>query len=269
MDQLTLNAIHEIQINMIREIHRICLENGIKYVVMSGSLLGAIRHDGFIPWDDDMDIGLIREDYEKLMEILKAHPIEGCFLQEYSTDPHYNQPYAKLLKEGTVFVETFRKECKAKNGIFIDIFPLDYVKNPESSFNEFRRLLSRLITFAVWKKENCHIQRKGSKRLVNFPAALISVLPKRFLISVQRRLVIRNHPEWKFVANMFSCNYKSWQLYFAVEDIKNAQEHPFDSTVVFVPEHWHENLTRLYRNYMQLPPENKRNSGHDVFEIKL
>ncbi len=269
MDQITLDRIHEVQIEMLKAFHSYCKEHDIKYTVICGTLLGAIRHKGFIPWDDDIDVGVVREDYEKLLKLLKKEPIIGCFIQEYSTDEHYYQPYAKLVKKGTVFVEAYRKNCKAKSGIFIDIFPLDSIKQPGLFTTKVRRTFSRLITFGIWSKEGCHMERKGNKKLLNVLGTVVGILPKGWLVNLQKNLVVRQRNDWGYLASMFSSNYDSDRLYFKKTDFDRLIEIGFEDTVVNAPENWEENLKRLYKNYMELPPENKRNSGHDVYKISI
>jgi len=268
MEQALLNNIHKIQIEMMKELHCICKENQLRYTVLCGSLLGAVRHKGFIPWDDDMDIGLVREDYDKLLEILKNKPIKDCFLQDFSTDEHYYQPYAKLLKENTVYIEKFRMGCKAKNGIFIDIFPLDYIKKPGLLSSKVKRLFSRLITFAIWEKEECHMERSGVKKIINLISVIIGVLPKKTLIYMQNSLIVRKK-RTEYVASMFSSNYDTNKLYFELKDFDNMIEFEFENIVVNGPRNWKDNLMRLYKNYNQLPPVEKRTSGHDVEIIEL
>ncbi|SEA02121.1 lipopolysaccharide cholinephosphotransferase [Pseudobutyrivibrio sp. ACV-2] len=269
MEQNKLDKIHSIQLEMLRSFHEYCNSHGIRYTVICGTLLGTIRHKGFIPWDDDIDVGLLREDYEKLIKFLQEEPIEGCFIQDYSTDSHYYMPYAKLVKEGTVFVEEYRKNCKAKNGLFIDIFPFDSIREPGLKSTKLRRMIARLLTFAVWSKEECHMERKGNKKLINLVSAVVGVLPKQTLINIQNKLVIRNHDDWEYLASMFSSNYDSDRLYFKKTDFDNLIELPFEDIVVNAPSNWEENLKRLYKNYMALPPEDKRNSGHDVYKISI
>jgi len=269
MEQELLDRIHNIQIEMISKFDAFCKENGIRYTVICGTLLGTIRHKGFIPWDDDIDVGVVREDYEKLITLLSEKPIEGCFLQEYSTDEHYYQPYAKLVKEDTVFIEGYRKNCKAKSGLFIDVFPLDSIETPGLKSTKFRRTVSRFITFAIWSKEDCHMERSGSKKMVNVAGAILSILPKKTLIRWQKKLVIRNKPEWEYLASMFSSNYDSDRLYFKKSDFDNIISLPFENIEIAAVANWEENLKRLYKDYMKLPPEDKRNSGHDIYKISL
>ncbi len=269
MEQSTLDKIHGIQIEMLSNFHAYCKEHGIRYTVICGSLLGAIRHKGFIPWDDDIDVGLMRDDYEKLIELLKKEPIEGCFIQDYSSDSHYYQPYAKLVKNDTVFIEAYRKNCKAKSGIFIDIFPFDSISKPGLKTTMFRRALARILTFGIWSKEGCHMERKGNKKIINIVGAIVGILPKRLLINWQRKIAVRNRDDWDYLASMFSSNYNSDRLYLKKSDFDNLIELPFEDIVVNAPSNWEENLKRLYKNYMAFPPEDKRNSGHDVYEISI
>ncbi|MBR3173787.1 MAG: LicD family protein [Eubacterium sp.] len=269
MDKKTLEKIHIIQVDMIKKLHNYCKEKKLNYSVICGSLLGAIRHKGIIPWDDDVDIALIREEYNELVRLLKKDPIEGLYIQDYSTDPYYYQPYAKLLKNNTEYIEGFRKNNKSKSGVFIDIFPLDYIKKPGMKKTKFRRTISRFITFAIWNKEGCHMEREGSKKLINGVSKIISVLPKSLLIIIQNKLVIRKRKDKKYVASMFSSNYETDRLYFEVSDFESLIELPFEDTVVNAPKNWKENLTRLYKDYMALPPEDKRNSGHDVYKVSI
>lgn len=269
MDEKLLESIHNLQLEMLKNLHQRCNDEGIRYTLICGSLLGAVRHKGFIPWDDDIDIGLPRADYEKLMESLKHKPLDNCLLQDYTTDPHYYQPFAKLIRENTVYIEGFSKNCKARNGVFIDIFPLDRIKRPGQTSTKLLRSILRIIMFAIWNKENCHMQRKGVKKLANFTAAVISVLPKSFLVWLQRKLVVREHKDWDYVGSLFSSHYETDRLYFKISDFDQRIELPFGDIMAWAPRNWDENLSRLYKNYMQFPPENKRNSGHDLWKLEL
>ena len=112
------------------------------------------------------------------------------------------------------------------------------------------------------------MERKGKKKAINSVAAVISVLPKKKLIKLQRNLVIRNRPEWKYVGSMFSSNYETNQLYFELSDFDDLIELPFENTVVNGPKKGELNLKRLYKDYMKFPSVEKRNSGHDVYKIE-
>ncbi len=269
MEKESIRKVQLVQLELMKKVHAICVENGIKYILMGGSLLGAIRHKGFIPWDDDLDIALIRPEYEKLMKVLACNPIEGCFLQTYFTDKHYVQPFAKLRKDNTEFVETYFAKVKMHCGIFIDIFPFDKISSPQSKGARLRMLAARLITFSIWRKEGSHIPRKGLKKLEIVFSKCVGLLPKKRLVSMQEALVNRENRNWEYVASMYSSNYKLTKTYMKREDITDVILAPFEDTQFYIPRKYDEMLTRIFKNYMEYPPMDKRNSGHEVLSVKF
>ncbi len=264
-----IRRVQLVQLELMKKLHQVCVENDIKYIMIAGTLLGAVRHKGFIPWDDDLDIALTRTDYEKLVNILIESPIEGCFLQTYETDPHYVQPYAKLRKDGTKFVESWFKGIDMHEGIFIDIFPYDKISKPKSKNAKLHMKLSKMLTFSIWRKEHCQLKRKGLKKIEPVISSMIGVLPKKNIINIQNRLVNREKKDWKFVASMLDSNYSLEKTCFSRDDFEDIILIDFEDTQFYAPRKWEEFLTRLYGNYMKLPPEEKRNSGHSVVEIKF
>lgn len=113
------------EVSMLKEFIEICEKLGLRYYALYGTLLGAVRHQGFIPWDDDIDVGMMREDYEVFVREGQKYLSEHLFLQTYESDPEYISGYAKIRDNNTTFIETSVKSRKMNHGIFIDIFPLD------------------------------------------------------------------------------------------------------------------------------------------------
>ena len=118
------------ELEILDEFVRLCEEHGLRYYLVGGTLLGAVRHHGFIPWDDDIDVAMPRADYDRLGEICKTELDSKYFYQCPETDPHYFLSYAKVRKNGTEVYEERFKDARFHKGVFIDIFPLDDCPRP-------------------------------------------------------------------------------------------------------------------------------------------
>ena len=141
MEQEVLRKVQPILLEMLKEIRRVCDENGIRYFLYRGTFLGAVRHKGFIPWDDDMDVAMLRSDYEKFCEIAPQKLSDEYCFQNWHTDRDYAHPFGKVRKRGTVYVEA---KCRRlpENGFYIDAvwgrayIPWTYDTNiPHESFS--------------------------------------------------------------------------------------------------------------------------------------
>ena len=113
-----------LELEMLVELDRVCRANGITYQIWAGTQLGAVRHKGFIPWDDDIDIYLLREDYDRLMTLSDSF-LEPYFLQNVYTDHYFSRPFARLRNSNTTGFVTQIERYEANRGIFIDLFPID------------------------------------------------------------------------------------------------------------------------------------------------
>ena len=154
MERELLRKVQLTQLEIAKEIRRVCEENDIPYFLTCGTLLGAVRHQGFIPWDDDMDVGMLRENYEKFCRIApeKLKP-EYCW-QTWYTDPNYALPFGKVRKRGTLYLEA-KSHRLAENGFYVDIFPYDAV-SPDAE--QRQETAGRLLKIYRTKLMKSHYQ---------------------------------------------------------------------------------------------------------------
>ncbi|WP_028593781.1 LicD family protein [Paenibacillus assamensis] len=256
--KLTDEQLKKLQMEMLSlliEVDRICKKHNIRYYLSYGTLIGAIRHKGFIPWDDDIDIEMSRGDYDKFCEICSVELDDTkFFLQNQQTDKHYNWVYGKLKLKDTSFIRYGQEHLKQLDGIFIDIFPLDNMSRNKHK-QKLSMFMSKICRKLLWAPV-------GKKTLSNpFSKALYTVLS-----FIPRKLVIRVFEFFAHLDNknetalLASHNYMSGYIFkreWFSETIKVEFEgHTFDA-----PKGYDEILTYIYGEYMKLPPEEKRH-GH-------
>ncbi len=131
----TLEKLHDVEIEILDEFVRVCKKNNLKYFLVGGTLLGAVRHEGFIPWDDDIDIGMPREDYEKFLKVMEEKNSEKYTVFDSRYDENYFFQFGRLSLNGTYWSEYWDNQVPFKLGIHIDLFILDKV--PENKFKRF------------------------------------------------------------------------------------------------------------------------------------
>lgn len=167
-----LKAIHSLELEALTVIDQICRKHSIKYTLIDGSLLGAILHNGFIPWDDYLDIAMLRDDLEKFKLICKTELPSKYFYQDMSTDPEYLYLFDKIRINNTLFKESYLAEYNINHEVFIDIFPVDNVsdnkKEAKKQFNSF--IFLRHMFMAKYLSVKA---RKGKKKII---AGLIKYL---------------------------------------------------------------------------------------------
>lgn len=127
-----IDEIHKVQLDLLEKFDAVCKELHLKYTLSSGSLLGAVRHEGFIPWDDDIDVAMVREDYEILVGKANSVLPHGYFFQHYLTEKNCPNVFAKLCNSNTTWIPHEYKKLRINHGIGMDIFPVDRVENPKN-----------------------------------------------------------------------------------------------------------------------------------------
>ncbi len=258
MIELNISERKKIQINLLNEIKKICEKNKIKYFLAYGTLLGAVRHKGFIPWDDDVDIFLFREEYDKLIEILKKNKSNNYKFISNQIDNYYF-PYVKISDLNTIAVE---QNCIFKDGLWIDIFPLDYVPLDKKNQKRFLKKCNfiRNCTIAMntdFSKEN-NISRKYLRYFLN----IICRIYGRNKIKIKYDKLIKKYKN-KYVKekNALICNLCSPYIYkdvFEKKDLIEQLDFEFEGEKYTSVKNYDFYLNKIYGDYMKLPPIDKR-----------
>lgn len=259
-----MNELQAVMLESLKEFIRVCEKHNLTYFLVTGSALGAVRHEGFIPWDDDIDVAMPREDAKKLLA-LKDEFKDPYFLQHYSTDKGFTYPFMKLRNSNTTYIENFFQFHKMNHGIWIDIFIIDGMSKQETLTNKAKNGWLWVLYYLVYGA-NFY----GKPRLNNFiPQLLLSLVSlllfplkiNNWLIKViDRKMQKVPYSEAKLVGA-----YLLWggnKEAMPKEIYGKGREATFEGLKVIVPEHVEEYLTRRYGDFMSLPPENKRYGHH-------
>ena len=262
-----IKRMQAIELEMLKEVDRICRENNIRYQADGGTLLGAVRHGGFIPWDDDVDIRMLREDYDKFCEICKKElDSEKYFLQTTETDSGYRWGYARILKKNTYFLRKNQEMLTMKRGIFIDIFPCDGMPENRISKNiyNFTCFFARKILYSPIgaKYETNILKRQLYKILKN--------VPKKFAIYLFHILIEKYRNKNTKLIRTLGWNGSEENIGFQRSWMLKSCELDFEDMKIKAPVEYKEFLTFMFgENYMTPPPESDRVPKHTATEIKF
>lgn len=259
-----LEKLKKIELSMFADFVKVCNRLNLKYYLLGGTLLGAVRHKGFIPWDDDIDVGMPRKDYDIFMSTGQQLLSEKLFLQNIDTDKKYYLNFAKIRNCETTFVETSYKRHKINHGAYIDIFPLDYFPDDEKKRNAFHRKNSfykRRIAAEFYYP-------KGKTLKFRIATSILRILfPSAKKISQKREHLFKSVEKSSWLANY--CGAWGAREIVPEDWYGEGTELCFEGIKVNAPKEYDKWLTQVYGDYMQLPPVEKRKGHHFVEVIDL
>lgn len=260
--------LHIVLLSAMKDIDEICRKNHLKYYLHAGTLLGAVNHKGFIPWDDDVDITLLRSDYEKLVDIIEKEYNNKYYIQTYQNDEDYTNNRAKLRIKGTKIIDRIDGDHK-NNEIFIDLAPL-YFPPKSKGMQLLQKKIIEIIDAIVLIQAGENIPTSVASKYVLRPLSKIS---RRFWGKAMDFLMI--HMQNKKSGLLGVLCYVGVNPYTGMDGYYNDMipaeyyEHetylPFEDTKFMTISHWQEDLVRRYgENYMKPYPEEKRITKHNV-----
>lgn len=254
--------LQQIELKMLELFVQICEKENLHYYLLGGTMLGAVRHKGFIPWDDDIDVGMPRADYEKFLLCASKYLPKGYFLQTYKTDKDYPYPYAKMRDTHTIYKENALKNLSINHGVWIDVFPLDFCPVKRFWFLWHHYLLRERIKFVLYKWEKASIKLKLFR-------ILSCVFSPSWHNAVKRddKLMSSYQKDTTMTANL--CGAWGEREIVPTEWYGEGTTLAFEHLKVKVPVKYHQWLTQVYGDYMELPPVEKRIARHNPVEIKL
>ena len=273
MEQELLRKVQLVQLEIAQEIKRVCQENGIRFWLDFGSALGAVRHGGFIPWDDDLDMGMLREDYEKFLQVASSQLDPRYVLMCWQTEERYPHQYAKVMKRGTVYRESVYHGT-AFAGIFVDIFPYDRMpddpaqrRQTGSKLAVYRAMIRAKCGYKTWRAGGAFSAKRWLK---NLPFRFLSLFFNlRSLREKSDRLACR----YNGCQELSICTPQGVFAYGVEQAPRRYLEHltqiSFEGELFPVPEDYDGYLTCLYGDYMCPPPEEERVGQHSVVEVDL
>ncbi|PEM85127.1 LicD family protein [Bacillus wiedmannii] len=260
-----LRSLQMVLLEMLLEIDRVCKKNGISYCLSMGTMLGAVRHGGFIPWDDDLDVAMIRPEYEKFREACKRDLDQSRFFyQDHTTDPYYRWGYARIRRKDTEFVRLGQEHMKMRTGIFLDIFPMD--STPD--FAPFRGLHS-FYCFVLRKFLYAETGRKSSETSVlRAWYTILNKVPHTWALRRIEKLSMKRKGT-KLVRTLAFPIPKGRTFGYLRKWFEDLEDIEFEGYMFPGIKDYDSFLKFQYGDYMQLPPPENRMCCHPASKFRL
>ena len=256
-----LDDIHKLQLEILDTVDGICKKNNIKYFLSGGTLLGAIRHKGFIPWDDDIDLWMTRKNYDKFYKLIKTVLPKEYFAMDYYYDINCPISILKIEKKGTRYIEEEFKNIPIEQGIYIDIFPLDNIWEPLYKLQT--AIFIKMQAIRDFKLKGVDGGEHQALKKVLYAAIPLKLC--RFITERTMRF-FNIFPTGKL--NQLCHRGRLWPK-FTAQEVDDLIETEFCGKEYPIPRNYDSILKRCYGDYMKLPDIEKQQPTHGIMECKL
>ena len=262
-----LRQLQLVELEMLIEIDRICRKNNIQYSLDGGSLLGAVRHKGFIPWDDDIDLIMLREEYMKFRKACRIDlDKDRFFLQDYMTDPYYRWGYAKMRRKGTSFLREGQEHLKQQDGVFLDIFVVDNVPD-----GYLWRRIHHFICFLIRKTLYSEVAKKNEKNtFLRYIYVLLSKINRDSVFRLRNKLAKGTNKKRTKLISHYTLEYpKRCRYGLPRECFDEYIDMEFEGRKFPGFKKYDLYLSSYYGDYMTLPPKEKQVPHLTVSRLEL
>ena len=244
------------EINILQAIDEACEKLDLEYVIISGTLLGAVRHKGFIPWDDDIDIGMEREHFDRFLKEGQKLLPEHLFIQHYTTEKNDNKIYIKVRNRNTLFIENDTENADICHGIFVDIFPFDKCKKGKER-KEFRKRTIFNLLVQCYSVNTIQTIQNPVKRLcaniINKTCCKVIPIYRILELEENRRKKLDSVGDDCYLLNMFV-----WNGTVTKNELFNRRKYLFGQHYFWGPVDYDSVLRKYYGEYMIIPPTEKQ-----------
>lgn len=252
-----------IELDLLNQLLKVCDKHDIKVCAFSGTLLGAVRHEGFIPWDDDLDMCLTRPEYEKLLAVAPYEFKGQYFLQNAFSDRHYFCGYSRLRNSLTTGIITGQASLEYNNGIYIDVYVLD-------GLIDDAELLAIQLKKRKWSEYLAGLYCKGYqstnsvKKLCRkiMRSTYCKIVPYERAIKRYDSILSQYTPHTNKLALMTHADFEIKKYWIYKEDLENLMKVPFEGIQIPIPGNYDRTLKNMYGNYRDFPPVESRGEWH-------
>lgn len=262
-----------VQFSIAKAFDEFCSNNDINYWLEGGSLLGAVRHEGPIPWDDDFDVAMLRKDYEKFLRLFKQTQDNSLFfIQNWDSDKFYPHVFSKMGLKGSVYKEEAVSKTNFNQAIFIDIFPYDNAPNSVSAqkvqkySTRFLRKIYSLKTGVIPHSS----QKKVAKKIIY---SILLFLGKLFRKDALKKRLYKTATKYQFIDTEYiysvGTSYKYEKKLIPKEWVLNTTRVQYKNYKFAAPKQWEKYLTHIFGDYKKLPAKEKQVGGHDIISFDV
>ena len=263
MKDLEVNEIKKIQLNILKSVDDYCSKNDIKYFLSYGTLLGAIRHKGYIPWDDDIDIMMLRNDYEQFLSDFNKNRTDNLEVLHSSIDKKFPYEFAKIHDKTTTLIENV--DVKYSIGVNIDLFVVDYLgdnkENAKKIYNKnwiWEKIL--LVKNIKSNKKDRNFIKNNIVKLLKFICKPITIY--KITSSMNKNSQKYKNANGKYLGILCERDF-TYAKVFEKEWFNDSIKVQFENLKLNIPKQYDKILKTMYGNYMQFPPKEERITHHD------